>query len=82
MHPRLDLLQHGYSTEQDFIYVTTQNLSIVSFTPLAMKQGQPTLLVLCAAFRAQRPLAQPVGEEDTETVLKRSSGATTTTPCR
>jgi adenine-specific DNA-methyltransferase len=45
--------QHGYSTEQDFIYVTTQHLSAAQLTQLSDEVGTGrTLLVLCAAFRA------------------------------
>jgi len=44
--------QHGHSTEQDFIYVTTQNLSISQLHALSDEVGQNrTLLVLCSAFR-------------------------------
>ncbi|MFM7408317.1 MAG: site-specific DNA-methyltransferase [Cuspidothrix sp.] len=46
--------QHGYSTERDFIYVTTQNLSHEQLSKLADEVGQErTLLVLCSAFRGQ-----------------------------
>ncbi|MCX5982731.1 MAG: site-specific DNA-methyltransferase [Nostocales cyanobacterium LacPavin_0920_SED1_MAG_38_18] len=46
--------QHGYSTEQDFIYVTTQNLSHEQLSQLADEVGQErTLLVLCSAFRGK-----------------------------
>ena len=45
--------QHGHSTEQDFIYVTTQHLSAVQLAQLSDEVGPGrTLLVLCAAFRA------------------------------
>lgn len=44
---------HGYSTETDFIYVTTQNLSHDQLAALSDEVGSKrTLLVLCAAFRA------------------------------
>jgi adenine-specific DNA-methyltransferase len=44
--------QHGYSTERDFIYVTTQNLSHEQLSKLAEEVGKDrTLLVLCSAFR-------------------------------
>ena len=44
--------QHGYSTEGDFIYVTTQNLSHEQLSKLAEEVGKErTLLVLCTAFR-------------------------------
>ncbi|MFZ9738201.1 MAG: site-specific DNA-methyltransferase [Prochlorotrichaceae cyanobacterium] len=45
--------QQGYSTEQDFIYVTTQNLSHDQLLQLSEEVGQErSLLVLCGAFRA------------------------------
>jgi adenine-specific DNA-methyltransferase len=45
--------QHGHSTEQDFIYVTTQHLSSAQLAQLSDEVGTGrTLLVLCAAFRA------------------------------
>ena len=44
---------HGHSTETDFIYVTTQNLSHDQLAALSDEVGtKRTLLVLCAAFRA------------------------------
>jgi adenine-specific DNA-methyltransferase len=46
--------QHGYSTEGDFIYVTTQNLSHKQLSKLAQEVGKErTLLVLCSAFRGK-----------------------------
>lgn len=46
--------QHGYSTESDFIYVTTQNFSHEQLSKLADEVGQErTLLVLCTAFRGE-----------------------------
>ncbi|MFC1896579.1 site-specific DNA-methyltransferase [Thermodesulfobacteriota bacterium] len=46
--------QHGYSTEQDFIYVTTANLNHDQLQQLSDEVGSDrTLLVLCTAFRAQ-----------------------------
>jgi adenine-specific DNA-methyltransferase len=46
--------QHGYSTERDFIYVTTQNISHEQLSKLADEVGQErTLLVLCSAFRGK-----------------------------
>lgn len=46
--------QHGYSTESDFIYITTQNFSHEQLSKLADEVGQErTLLVLCTAFRGQ-----------------------------
>ncbi len=44
--------QHGYSTERDFIYVTTASLSHEQLQQLADDVGpERTLLALCAAFR-------------------------------
>jgi hypothetical protein len=46
--------QHGYSTETDFIYVTTQNLSAGQLEQLSEEVGDGrTLLVLCSAFRGK-----------------------------
>jgi adenine-specific DNA-methyltransferase len=46
--------QHGYSTERDFIYVTTQNLSHEQLSKLSDEVGEErTLLVLCSAFRSK-----------------------------
>lgn len=44
--------QHGHSTENDFIYVTTQTLSFEQLQKLSDEVGsERSLLVLCAAFR-------------------------------
>lgn len=44
---------HGYSTETDFIYVTTQTLTEEQLLALSEDVGnQRTLLVCCAAFKA------------------------------
>ena len=44
--------QQGHSTERDFIYVTTQNLSHAQLTQLSEDVGPDrSLLVLCMAFR-------------------------------
>jgi len=44
--------QHGFSTENDFIYVTTQTLTSEQLQALSNEVGQSrTLLVCCAAFR-------------------------------
>ena len=46
--------QHGHSTERDFIYVTTQNLSPDQLQQLSDEVGSDrTLLVLCTAFRGK-----------------------------
>jgi adenine-specific DNA-methyltransferase len=44
--------QHGHSSECDFIYVTTQNLSADQLQSLSDEAGtEKSLLVCCAAFR-------------------------------
>ena len=44
--------QHGYSTERDFIYVTTQTLSTNQLQALSDEVGADrTLLICCAAYR-------------------------------
>lgn len=46
--------QHGYSTERDFIYVTTASLTHEQLQQLNDEVGpQRSLLVLCTAFRAR-----------------------------
>jgi adenine-specific DNA-methyltransferase len=46
--------QHGHSSEQDFLYVTTQSLSKEQLTHLSDEVGlNRTLLVLCTAFRCK-----------------------------
>ncbi len=46
--------QHGHSTERDFIYVTTQNLSHEQLQQLSDEVGEDrSLLVMCSAFRAK-----------------------------
>jgi adenine-specific DNA-methyltransferase len=46
--------RHGHSTERDFIYVTTQNLSHEPLQQLSDEVGEHrTLLVMCSAFRAK-----------------------------
>ncbi len=45
---------HSYSPEQDFIYVTTQNLSHQQLEEFSFEVGgDRSLLVCCAAFRAK-----------------------------
>ncbi len=46
---------HGRSTETDFLYVTTQNLSRAQIQFISEQVGPSrTLLICCGAFRAQR----------------------------
>lgn len=52
--------QHGHSTEQDFIYVTTQTLSHAQLQALSEEVGsERSLLVLCGAWRAAGDDAYP-----------------------
>ena len=47
--------QHGYSTETDFIYITTANLAHEQLQELSEDVGPDrTLLVLCTAFRGRK----------------------------
>ena len=47
--------QHGHSTERDFIYVTTANLSHDQLQQLSDEVGADrSLLVVCAAFRGRK----------------------------
>jgi adenine-specific DNA-methyltransferase len=51
---------HGHSTEQDFIYVTTQTLSHEQLQLLNDEVGgQRSLLVMCAAYRPAADAAYP-----------------------
>ncbi len=46
--------QQGHSSERDFIYVTTQNLSHDQLQALSDEVGEHrSLLVMCAAFRGK-----------------------------
>jgi adenine-specific DNA-methyltransferase len=50
----VDWWNHGYSTETDFIYVTTQNLSVEQLEKISEEVGSDrTLLVMCGAFRCK-----------------------------
>ena len=47
--------QHGHSTERDFIYVTTANLSHDQLQQLSDEVGgERSLLVVCSAFRGRK----------------------------
>jgi len=47
--------QHGRSTERDFIYVTTANLSHDQLQQLSDEVGsERSLLVVCSAFRGRK----------------------------
>jgi len=55
--------QHGHSTENDFIYVTTQNLTRQQIEALSEEVGpNRSLLVFCSAYRIRNP-AEPEPEE-------------------
>jgi hypothetical protein len=61
--------QHGHSTERDFIYVTTQNLSHDQLQALSDEVGEGrSLLVMCSAFRlpaaSRGSVAQAGGKPD------------------
>ncbi|NVP22884.1 site-specific DNA-methyltransferase [Treponema phagedenis] len=43
--------QHGFSSERDFIYVTTQNLSPEQLHVLSDEVGKNSLLICCSAWR-------------------------------
>ena len=46
--------QHGHSTERDFIYITTANLTHEQLQQLSDEvEPERTLLVLCTAFRGR-----------------------------
>lgn len=50
----VDWWDHGYSTETDHIYVTTQSLSVEKLDALSEEVGSDrTLLVMCGAFRCE-----------------------------
>ena len=61
--------QHGYSTETDFIYVTTQTLSAEALQALSDEVGHArTLLVCCGAFRLS---AEAVGSRFPNLTVKK-----------
>ena len=46
--------QHGHSTENDFIYVTTQTLTREQLAKLSVEVGEKcSLLICCGAFRVK-----------------------------
>ena len=50
----VDWWNHGYSTETDFLFVTTQNLSVEKLEQLSEDVGSGrSLLVMCGAFRCK-----------------------------
>ncbi|HIF9434226.1 TPA: site-specific DNA-methyltransferase [Photobacterium damselae] len=49
-----DWWNQGYSTETDFIYVTTQNLSVEQLEQISEEVGSDrSLLIMCGAFRCK-----------------------------
>ena len=47
--------QHGHSTERDFLYTTTANLSLAQLQQLSDEVGADrSLLVVCSAFRGRK----------------------------
>jgi len=64
--------QHGHSTEQDFIYVTTASLTHEQLQELAGEVGPDrTLLVLCTAFRGRGDYANLTVKKIPRQVLSR-----------
>ena len=64
--------QHGFSTEQDFIYVTTASLTPDQIQQLSDEVGQDrTLLVLCTAFRVQGDYLNLTVKKNPRQVLSR-----------
>ncbi|MCF6290677.1 MAG: site-specific DNA-methyltransferase [Desulfobacterales bacterium] len=64
--------QHGHSTEQDFIYVTTANLTHEQLQELSDEVGQErSLLVLCTAFRGRVDYANLTVKKIPRRVLSR-----------
>ncbi len=53
-HAPAEYWRHGYSTESDFIYITTQSLTYDALKKLSEEVGpKRTLLVCCKAFNAK-----------------------------
>jgi adenine-specific DNA-methyltransferase len=68
-----DWWAHGYSTETDFIYVTTQTLTEDQLLALSEDVGSDrTLLVCCAAYKAS---ASVLSEKLTNLTLKKMPNA-------
>ena len=63
---------HGKSTENDFIYVTTQNLSREQLQFISDQVGgERTLLICCAAFRAKNEFPNLTVKKIPQAVLSR-----------
>ncbi len=64
--------QHGHSTEQDFIYITTASLTHEQLQQLAGEVGpERSLLVLCTAFRGRDDYANLTVKKIPRQVLTR-----------
>ena len=64
--------QHGHSTEQDFIYVTTAHLTHEQLQELSGEVGEGrSLLVLCTAFRGRSDYANLTVKKIPRQVLSR-----------
>jgi adenine-specific DNA-methyltransferase len=64
--------QHGHSTEQDFIYITTASLTHEQLQELAGEVGpERSLLVLCTAFRGRDDYANLTVKKIPRQVLSR-----------
>lgn len=64
--------QHGHSTEQDFIYITTASLTHEQLQQLADEVGpERSLLVLCTAFRGRDDYANLTVKKIPRQVLSR-----------
>ena len=64
--------QHGHSTERDFIYVTTANLSHEQLQQLSDEVGtERSLLVLCTAFRGRNDYPSITVKKIPKAVLSR-----------
>ncbi len=64
--------QHGHSTEQDFIYITTASLTHEQLQELASEVGpERSLLVLCTAFRGRDDYANLTVKKIPRQVLAR-----------
>jgi len=63
---------HGRSTERDFIYVTTQNLSRAQLQFISEQVGhERTLLICCGAFRGKNDFANLTVKKIPQAVLAR-----------
>ena len=64
--------KHGHSTERDFIYVTTQNLSREQLEFISDQVGKErTLLICCAAFRSKNDFSNLTVKKIPQAVLSR-----------